>query len=292
MNDRQDQRQEPAAGGRDDRGAYRTLAVSPPGAGEGIARVALDRPGQANAVDFVMWRELRAAFEALDRLDATRVIVLSGRGRHFCAGIDLSCLAGLQAGQGARGEGRRQEALLALIQELQGVTGAIARCRRPVLAAVHGACLGAGLDIAAACDMRYACEGATFSVREVDLAIVADLGSLQRLPALVGEGLARELAYTGRELGAAEAAGIGLVNRVFADRQALEAGVDDIARQISAKSPLTVRGIKAVMDHGREHGAAAGLAYVAARNASLLLSTDLEEAVAAALAKRAPRYED
>ncbi|MEZ5585034.1 MAG: enoyl-CoA hydratase-related protein [Candidatus Competibacteraceae bacterium] len=175
---------------------------------------------------------------------------------------------------------------------MQAAFTAVETCRKPVLAAVHGLCIGAGLDLIAACDMRYASAEAQFSLKEVDLGIVADIGSLQRLPRLIGEGLVRELAFTGCDVTATEAQAMGLVNRVFDSPQQLMEGVRDIARNIAAKSPLTVRGIKQIMNYSRDHSVADGLNQVATWNSAMLLSEDSQEAVLAAAQKRTPRFND
>jgi len=148
------------------------------------------------------------------------------------------------------------------------------------------------VDILAACDMRYATPATRFCVKEVDLAIVADLGSLQRLPGIVGQGVARELAFTGRIFKGEEALLMGLVNRLFPKTEDLGGGVMALATDIASKSPLTIRGIKETMNYGRDHTIGEGLTYVAQRNAAMLLSKDLEEAISAFMEKRTPRFED
>jgi enoyl-CoA hydratase len=160
-----------------------------------------------------------------------------------------------------------------------------------VIAAIQGPCIGGGVDLACACDVRLASRDATFSVREVKVAIVADLGSLQRLPPIVGEGHARELAFTGKTIDADRAARIGLVNDVLPTRDELDAGAQAIAQEIADNPPLTVRGVKDVLDFGRGRRVEEGLAYVAAYNAAFLASEDLGEAMAAFVEKRAPKYE-
>jgi enoyl-CoA hydratase len=267
---------------------FETLAIHE---SAGVARIELARPGKANAFDAAMWKELRQAFEWLDAGKA-RVGVLSGQGKHFCAGIDLEFLAGSKARVFALPEGRRSEGLRRWIVELQEAVGAAEACSKPVLAAIHGACVGAGVDVATACDMRYATEDARFSVKEVDLAIVADVGTLQRLPRLVGEGVARELAFTGRDFDGREAHALGLVNRVFPDADALMRHVLELAAAIARKSPATVRGIKATMNYSRDHSVAEGLAHIASRNAASLFSRDLDEAIAARMQKREPVFDD
>lgn len=257
-----------------------------------IAHIQLNRPHKANALNGVLWEEIGRVFEWVDRTAEARVAVLSGAGRHFSAGIDFELAQNIFTEVGRLPPGQREERLRGLILELQTAFNALERCRKPVLAAIHGLCIGGALDLAAACDMRYASAEARFALKEVDLGMVADVGSLQRLPYLMGEGQVRELAFTGRELDADEALRLGLVNRVFADRDRLLNGVEAIARVIAAKSPLTVRGVKQVMNYNRDHTIASGLEFVAAWNAAMLLSEDTQEAVLATLRKRAPRFND
>jgi len=257
-----------------------------------IATVELDRPDKANALNGTLWREIGDAFRWVDDTAEARVAILGGAGRHFCAGIDFELMGALLAEVGALSPGRREEHLRRIILDLQAAFTALEICRKPVLAAVQGRCIGGGLDLIAACDMRYATADATFSLKEVDLAIVADVGSLQRLPYLIGEGRLRELAFTARPFDAAEAQAMGLVNRIFPDAAQLREGVRAIAGTIAAKSPLTVRGIKQTLNFGRDHGVAEGLHHVATWNAAMLLSDDTREAVAAAMEKRQPKFAD
>lgn len=266
---------------------YFTVALDGP-----VARVEFNRPERANALTLAMWYELGAVFRWADATATVRVVVLAGRGRHFCAGIDLEFLAELRAGLGDSGLGRQQEALRETILGLQATVTAIEDCRKPVIAQITGACIGGAVDIACACDLRYASAEARFSVKELDLAIVADLGTLQRLPRLVGDGVARELVYTAREFGAEEAARIGFVGAIAPDAAALAERVTAVAGAIAAKSPLAVRGVKHALAYSRDHSVADGLAQVAALNASLLLAPDVGEAVAAYVAKRPARFDD
>ncbi len=176
------------------------------------------------------------------------------------------------------------------MRRLQAAITSVAKCRTPVVAAVSGWCVGAGVDLIAAADVRVAAADAKFSVREVKVAIVADLGSLQRLAGIIGDGHLRELAFTGKDIDAARAERIGLVNDVYPDRDAALAGAHDLAEEIAANSPLVVRGIKDVLDHDREPRVEAGLRYVAAWNAAFLPSEDLTEAVTAFTERRPPRF--
>jgi enoyl-CoA hydratase/carnithine racemase len=268
---------------------YQTISIT---MAEAVARVDLNRPDNGNCLDAVMWRELKTVFDEMDSKPEIRAVVLGGRGKHFSTGIDLAYLMSMQQKLKGLTDGRKQEYLRKFISDLQDSITAIERCRKPVLAAIQGFCLGAGVDIIAACDMRYATPATRFCVKEVDLAIVADLGSLQRLPGIVGQGIARELAFTGRVFKGEEAQAMGLVNRLFQKTEDLGGGVMALAAELTAKSPLTVRGIKETLNYSRDHTIGEGLEYVAQRNAAMLLSKDLEEAISAFLEKRASRFED
>jgi len=259
---------------------------------QGIAEVRLNRPDKSNAMNDAMWQEIRQAFEWVDATPEARVAILSGAGRNFCAGIDLAMMAGIQQRIAHADGARSREALRRLILDLQDCLSSLERCRKPVIAAIQGACIGGALDLVTSCDMRYAAADAVFSVREIDLGMVADVGTLQRLPRLVGDGMARELAYTGRNFTADEAERMGLANRIFASPEALTAAVREIAATIAAKSPLATRGLKEVMNFSRDHSVADGLNFVATWNAALLLSGDLSESMLAMREKRAPRFAD
>lgn len=266
-----------------------TIAIRMEGA---VAEVCLNRPDRSNALNEAMWQELREAMRWADAAPEVRAVVLAGAGKNFCAGIDLAMLAGVAQVVAHPDPARTREQLRRLILDLQDCLTSIEQCRKPVLAAIQGACIGGALDVVSACDMRYAAADAVFSVREVDVGMTADVGTLQRLPRIVPDGVARELAYTGRNVDANEAAAIGLVNRVFASQEELAAGVMKLAQQIAAKSPLAIRGTKEMLNYGRDHSVADGLNYVATWNAGMLMSADLSEAMAAAREKRAPVFEN
>lgn len=257
-----------------------------------IATVALNRPERANAFSRPMWEDVRAVFTAIDKMPEVRVVVLTGNGKHFCAGIDLDMLTEFQGltGDGCRARG--VDALHHYLLDLQDVFNRIERCRKPVIGAISGACIGAGVDLAAVCDLRYSTRDARFCLKEIDMAIVADVGAIQRLPALIGDGRAREMIYTGREVLGEEAAAIGLVNQVFDTVDALQAGAQEVARVLAAKSPLTLRGCKQSILYSREHSVEDSLAHVALWNAGMLVSDDLQEAVAAQQQKRKPVFKD
>lgn len=259
---------------------------------DGVAEIRLNRAERSNAMNEAMWQELRTAFNWADATPAVRVVILGGAGKNFCAGIDLAMLGGVAAAVAHPDAARSREALRRLIIDLQDCLSSIERCRKPVLAAIQGACIGGAIDLVSCCDMRYSAADAQFSVREIDVGMTADVGTLQRLPRLVPDGIVRELAYTGRNVDAAEAQRIGLVNRVFDTPEALLAGVRLLAQGIAAKSPLAIRGTKEMLNYGRDHSVADGLNYIATWNAAMLMSADLEESMLAMREKRLPKFAD
>ncbi len=266
-----------------------TLGVTLEGA---VATVTLNRADKANAMNAAMWQEIRQVFGWVDATPAVRVAVLRAEGKLFCSGIDLAMMMQMPAQIADDCEGRQREKLRRVILDLQDTLTSLERCRKPVLAAIHGACIGGGVDLVVCADMRYVSSDASFSIKEIDIGMVADVGTLQRLPKLVGQGITRELAYTGRKLGAAEAQQIGLVNRVFETREALYAGVQEIAASIAAKSPLSIRGSKEMLNYARDHNVADGLNYVATWNAAMLQSDDLMAAMTAGMMKQTPQFKD
>ncbi|ANY07844.1 crotonase/enoyl-CoA hydratase family protein [Pseudonocardia sp. HH130630-07] len=259
---------------------------------DGVGRLRLNRPGAANALDEAMWFGLRDAVRELDADPGVRVVVISGTGRHFCSGIDVAMLGGLRGTAADPSPGHGADRLRRTILDLQECLTAIERCRTPVIAAVHGVCLGAGLDLAVACDLRYASADASFVLKEVDMGLAADVGVLQRLPRIVGEGVTRELAYTCRPVSGAEAKELRLVNGVYADAAELETGVAALAAELAAKSPLALRGTKYAITYARDHTVADSLDQIATWNGGQLVSADLEEAVAAFGEKRPGVYRD
>ena len=259
----------------------------------GIARVELNRPDKSNAMNRPMWAELRCVFRYLDGLPEARVVVLTGAGKNFTGGIDLDMLMGI--GGPAKTEtcpGRLREHLRLQVLDLQDVISSLDACRKPVLAAIHGACVGGGVDLVTAADMRYCTEDARFVVKEIDLGLVADVGTLQRLPKVIGDGMAREMAFTGRPVAGPEAKEIGLVNRCYPTKEAMLDGVMTLARQIAAKSPLAMRGTKEMIRYTRDHTVADSLEMMAIWNAGLLQSEDLAEAFAATKERRPAKFRD
>lgn len=256
-----------------------------------VATVELNRPDKLNAMHGEAWDTLRPTFEALDADREVRAVVLRARGRGFTAGLDVVDMMGrLPVTPGAPPDGERQARLHALIRRMQAGITAIERCRVPVIAAVHGACIGAGVDVITACDIRLCAADARFAVRETKLAIVADVGTLQRLPAIVGPGIARELVFTGRDFDAAYAERVGLVNRTLPDAEALFAAADALAREIADNPPLAVQGAKAVLNEAQRAEIDRGLEYVATWNTAHLLSQDLGVAVTALVTRQKAEF--
>jgi enoyl-CoA hydratase len=248
----------------------------------------LDRPEKRNALAADMWSDLPAAVGELAGDPEVRVVVVAGRGPAFTVGIDLEMLMTIRPE--GRSEAETKQALYREIKRLQDSMSALAECPKPVIAAVHGYCLGAGIDLITACDIRLGAADAVFSVRETRLALVADVGTLQRLPDVVPAGHAAELAYTGKDIDAARAEKIGLVNDVYPDVDALFAAAQALGEEIAANSPLAVEGTKAVMRAGAEMSTAQALDYVALWNSAFLFSNDLGEAMAAFVEKRPPDF--
>jgi enoyl-CoA hydratase len=258
----------------------------------GVAEVTLLGPGPGNALGPDFWAELPLLFARLDADEAVRAVLLTGSGSNFCYGLDLAAYGPLWAAMLAEDDGlaRPRTRLHHQIRTLQSALDAVAECRKPVVAAISGWCIGGGVDLIAACDVRYASVEAKFSVREVRVAMVADVGSLQRLPAIISDGHLRELVLTGKDIDAARAASIGLVNDVLDTPAAARAAAREFADQVAANPPLVVQGIKQVLDVERSGRVAAGLKLVAAWNAAFLPSADLAEAMAAFGERREPDF--
>ncbi|BDT92895.1 putative enoyl-CoA hydratase/isomerase [Nocardia sputorum] len=256
-----------------------------------VAQVTLIGPGKGNAMGPDFWRELPEVFQELDADPEVRAIVLTGSGKHFSYGLDLPAMSGTFGPLLAdRALAAPRTDFLTEVRKMQASITAVADCRKPVIAAVSGWCIGGGLDLIAAADIRYASAEAKFSLREAKVAIVADVGSLHRLPGIIGEGHLRELAYTGKDIDAARAEKIGLVNDVLPDQEAALDAAHATAREIAANPPLVVQGVKDVLDQRRKDEIAAGLRYVSAWNAAFLPSEDLTEAIKAVFEKRTPEF--
>lgn len=258
-----------------------------------VATLWLNRPEARNAFNSAIWEEFPDAVAGLDADPAVRVIVVAARGEAFTVGLDLKeygpALAGGWSGGAANVSGRMET--LRQIKHMQRTPSALADSPKPVIAAIHGYCLGAGVDLITACDIRLATSDAVFSVRESRMGLVADLGTIQRLPRIVPRGHANELIFSGRDFTGDEAASIGLVNRLFDGVDDLHKEAAELATSIAANSPLVVQGAKAVMAATETAPVAAALDYVAVWNSAFLHSEDLAEAVAAFLEKRPPDFQ-
>ena len=257
-----------------------------------IAQVAFNRPEKSNALHMQAWKELHSIFDTLSEAKEVRVIVLRGEGKHFCAGIDLELLMSITELKKTDCSGRRSEKVRALIKTLQSAITAIEKCAKPVIAAIHKGCIGGGVDIVTACDMRYCSEDAFFTIKEIDLGMVADIGTLQRLPKIISPGMAAEMAFTGRNVTGKEAENIGLVNHCYKSEEALMEGAMNIASVIASKSPLSIRGTKEMLLYSRDHSVDDALNYMSTWNAAMLLSEDLTEAFNATKEKRTPEFDD
>ncbi|WP_449373561.1 crotonase/enoyl-CoA hydratase family protein [Arthrobacter psychrolactophilus] len=250
----------------------------------GVAVVRLVGPGRGNMMGLAFWAELPQVFAELDADDTVRAVVLAGAGANFSTGLDVAEVLGGWLGRlksGTQAQAAQRTELLGVIKELQDGVTAVASCKKPVIAAVSGWCIGGGVDLISAADVRLASADATFSIREARLAIVADVGSLQRLRGIVGEGHLRELAFTAKDFSAQHAEKIGLVNDVYPDPESLMTAALEMAAAMAANSPLAVAGTKMVLNEDREETIARGLRHVALWNSSFLHSEGLLEAVAA-----------
>lgn len=257
-----------------------------------VAEVSLNRADKANAIHEKMWFEIEAAFRWADETPEVRAVILRAEGSRFCSGIDFEFVHSMARRIENLPDGRRQEQMLAIIRSLQKSFTSIESCRKPVIAAIQGVCYGGGIDLITACDIRHAAADATFAVKEVDVGIVADVGTLQRLPRIVGEGRAREWCLTGKVIQVDEAQRGGLINAIAPDAPSLLELAREQAALIAEKSPLAIRGTKQILNYSRDHGVTDGLEYVAAWNAGMLMSLDLKLAVEAAMNRKKAVYPD
>lgn len=251
-----------------------------------IGHLILARPERLNAMDRSFFRSMAEAMEFIQKDDEIWVVIISAEGKAFSAGTDLKELGNLLSGVGAKD----RHGLKDLIKELQAGFNAIEECNRPIIAAIHGYCIGGGVDLIAACDIRIATKDAIFSIRETKMAIVPDLGTVQRLPYIIGHGFFRELAFTGRDFGAEEAYRMGLITHICDDIQKLMEKAKEIAEEIIECPPLTVRALKEAILFSRDHDIKAGLDIVAHINAYNIPSEDIFEAISAFKERRRPKF--
>jgi len=236
-----------------------------------VAHIVLNRPEALNAMNRAFWNELPALIRDIDDNARARVIIISSTGKHFTAGMDTSVFTD---GEGVSGSGAdqyvRAEMFRHFVHTLQQSFSCLEDARMPVIAAIQGGCIGAGVDMTSACDIRYATQDAFFQIAEINIAMTADVGTFPRLCKLIPEGWVRELAYAGRRLDARKAKEIGLVNDVFETHDAMMAHVIALAAEIAEKSPLAVAGSKRMINYARDHSTQDALDYIALWNASML----------------------
>ena len=259
-----------------------------------VATLWLDRPEKRNAMSREMVADLPRAMAAIGANDQIGAVVIAGRGKSFCVGIDLGSLIG---GSGEQADGEKPSGATTSLRQIQvtrnfqASISSVADCPVPVIAAIHSHCIGAGMDLVTACDIRLACEDAVFGVRETKIGIVADVGTLQRLPAIVNAGQVAELAYTGKDIDAGRAEKIGLVNDVYADAESVYAAALEVAREIAANPPLAVRGTKFILQQGEDLTTEQGLLLNGLWTmVTTLNSNDLGEAMQAFMEKRPAKY--
>lgn len=256
-----------------------------------VAILSMNRPDKANGMTPDFWADLPRLMRELERDETVRAAIIRGEGKHFTGGMDLAAFADI-ARLFDNEPGRAAYAMRDTILRLQDAFNAIESARFPVIAAVHGACIGAGIDMITACDLRIASDDAYFSIEEIHIGMAADVGTLQRLPKLIAPAVAAELAYTGRRFAADEAKAIGLVSRLLPDRDSLDRAARDLAREIAEKSPLAISGIKRNLAYARDHSVADGLDYIATWNAGMLRPAELMSAVQAKMTKTKATFGD
>ncbi len=260
-----------------------------------IAHLKMTRPEKANSMVPSFWRDLPMIVDELSASGTVRALVVSAEGKHFSSGMDLEVFASngdVGPSKKSSHRSRRNEGFRSTAVKLQDSFTAFERARMPVLCAIQGACVGGGIDMVSAADMRYADETTYFSIAEVNIGMTADVGTLQRMPKLIAEGIVKELAYTGRRWSAEEALAAGFVNKIFPNHQALVDGVLEIAAEIASKAPVAVWGTKQTIHFTREHSVADSLDYIATWNAAMFDTDDMTEAFAATMEKRPADFPD
>ena len=256
-----------------------------------IAHVKMIRPEEFNSMNKAFWSELPHLVEAISDNASARAIVLSAQGKHFCAGMDLANFAPTNKKPEGHMGMRKEQAYRGTL-DLQHTISCLEEARIPVIAAIQGACIGGGVDLATAADLRYCTEDAFFCIQEINIGMAADVGTLQRMPKIIPEGLVRELAYTGRRFMPEEALKHGLVNNVFENHEKMLEGVLAVAKEISSKGPLAITGTKEVLNYGRDHTIEESLKHVALWNNAMGIGDEMSEAFKAKAEKNEPEFED
>ena len=263
---------------------------------EGVGHLVLNKGEDLNKMTMNFWYELPRILDEIDRDASLRVLILSSTGKHFCAGMDLKNFGTLGSDSEKKtnvpDKARIGENLYRVAKELQDMLSKLEKLRIPVLAGIQGGCIGGGLDLVTAADMRFASKDAFFCIQEVNIGMAADIGTLQRLPRVIPEGKVRELAYTGRRMPAEEALEAGLVNEVYESHEEMVSGLKEMAAVIASKSPLAVYGTKAILNFSRDHTIAEGLEYNALWSGAMLPQEDMAEAMMSNMEKRDPEFQD
>jgi len=254
-----------------------------------IAQVVLNRPEKRNSINADFWRELPEIIKDFDYGSKARVIVLSSTGPHFCAGLDITSFS--TVGEAPAGDEKKRKIQASAsfydnVLHLQDSFNCLEEARIPVLACIQGGAIGGGVDLATACDIRYATEDAFLTIFETNIGMTADVGTFPRLVKLIPEGYVREMAYTGRRVNAAEAKSMGLINEVYPDQETMLNSVMEIAAEIASKASLAVYGCKRMINYARDHNTADGLDYIAIWNASMFQLDEIQEAMSANAEKR------
>jgi enoyl-CoA hydratase len=263
---------------------------------DGVGHLVLNKGEDLNKMTMNFWYELPKILDEVDRDASLRVLILTSTGKHFCAGMDLKNFGTLgndaEKKTNVPDKARIGENLYRVAKELQDMLSKLEKLRIPVLAGIQGGCIGGGLDLVTAADMRFASKDAFFCIQEVNIGMAADIGTLQRLPRVIPEGKVRELAYTGRRMPAEEALETGLVNKVYESQEDLVSGLKEMAAVIASKSPLAVYGTKAILNFSRDHTIAEGLEYNALWSGAMLPQEDMAEAMMSNMEKRNPEFKD
>ena len=260
-----------------------------------VANLVLSRPDELNTMSRDFWVELGDVLEEINKNSEVRVVVMSTTGKHFCAGMDLSAFSnGVDniPDEKKPDHARIGEAVYRVAKELQGYISSLEKIRVPVIAAIHGGCIGGAVDLVTACDIRLASKDAFFCIQEINIGMAADVGTLQRLPKIIPDSKMREMAYTGRRMYADEAKETGLVSDTYESQEEMLAAANELAKVIASKSPVAIYGLKAVMNYSRDHSVSEGLEYNALWSGAMLSQKDMTEAITANMEKRDASFND
>ena len=260
-----------------------------------IANLVLSRPNELNTMSRDFWVELGDVLEEINRNSEVRVVVMSSTGKHFCAGMDLNAFSnGVDniPDDKKPDHARIGEAVYRVAKELQEYISTLEKIRVPVIAAIHGGCIGGAVDLVTACDIRLASDDAFFCIQEINIGMAADVGTLQRLPKIIPDSKMREMAYTGRRMYAEEAKETGLVSDTYKSQEDMLKAANSLAKEIASKSPVAIYGLKAVMNYSRDHSVSESLEYNALWSGAMLSQKDMTEAMTANIEKRDASFND